>query len=105
MKTSVYIIILIVVAVSFFFIGSSIQSEPEQKNEYITTAEFEKVVKKYPPGELNIPAQWFMMEGLVGWEKMMLIFGYADNKTICEHLKNLAVQESPERNFKCQNAN
>ena len=67
--------------------------------------ELETAAKNYPRGELDIPAQWFVMESLVGWEKMMFIFGYADDREVCYHLVDVAKQESPYRNFRCEDAN
>lgn len=64
-----------------------------------------EVVKNHPRGELNIPAQWFMMNSTVDWERMMLIFGYADNIEVCEHLVEVAKRESPNRDFRCTEAN
>lgn len=64
-----------------------------------------EAAQNHPRGGLNIPAQWFMMESMVGWEKMMLIFGYADNVEVCEHLTEVAREESPDRNFRCTDAN
>lgn len=45
------------------------------------------------------------MDGLVGEEKMMFIFGYADNRSICEHTLELAREEAPFRDFRCEAAN
>ena len=64
-----------------------------------------EAASNHPRGELNMPAQWFMMNTMFGWEKMMLIFGYADDVAVCRHLVDVAKEESPERNFKCMNAN
>jgi len=64
-----------------------------------------EAVSNYPRGGLNIPAQWFMMESMVGWERMMLIFGYADNVDVCLNLVEMAKEESPNRNFRCTDAN
>lgn len=64
-----------------------------------------EAAENHPRGGLNIPAQWFMMESMIGWEKMMLIFGYANNIDICEHLVEVAKEESPDRNFRCTDAN
>lgn len=64
-----------------------------------------EAVENHPRGGLDIPAQWFMMESMVGWEKMMFIFGYADNVEVCQHLVEVAKEESPERNFRCTDAN
>lgn len=70
------------------------------KNSDLYTA-----AENHPRGSLDIPAQWFMMNSMVGWEKMMLIFGYADNVEICEHLVDVASIESPDREFRCTDAN
>ena len=60
---------------------------------------------KMPRGIAGIPNQWVLMKSIVGWEKMMLIFGYADNRSGCEHLVEVALLESPERDFSCTDAN
>jgi len=58
-----------------------------------------------PKGILGIPDQWLEMESILGWEKMMLIVGYADNRTVCLSLSEIAKKESPMRNFRCVGAN
>ena len=112
MKTNkkVFLLIIVIVAVIFFFIGKySSQSSVEESVDNMAIDEnivdFEKAVESYPRGTLGIPAQWVMMETIVGWEKMMFIFGYADNKEICQHLVDVARDESPDRNFSCKDAN
>ena len=67
--------------------------------------QLEGFVQTLPRGSLNIPFQWLEMESLVGWEKMMLVFGYADNKTTCDALSRIAKSDSPDRNFRCVPAN
>jgi len=62
-------------------------------------------VENHPRGSLNIPAQWLMMETLVGWERMMLIVGYADNVEVCLSLVEIAKKDSPDRDFRCTDAN
>lgn len=36
---------------------------------------------------------------------MMLVFGYADNIETCEYLVKVAKAESPDRDFRCTDAN
>lgn len=62
-------------------------------------------VENHPRGGLNIPAQWLMMDTLVGWDKMMLIVGYADNVDVCLSLVEIAKADSPDRDFRCTDAN
>jgi hypothetical protein len=62
-------------------------------------------VENHPRGGMGIPAQWLMMDTLVGWDKMMLIVGYADNVTVCQALVEIAKEDSPDRNFRCTDAN
>ena len=50
----------------------------------------ESVVEQMPRGLAGISLQWFEMETAIGWEKMMLVFGYADNKSVCEHLRRIS---------------
>ncbi|WP_162630927.1 hypothetical protein [Meridianimarinicoccus zhengii] len=58
-----------------------------------------------PRGIAGIPAQWFEMNSAIGWEKMMLVFGYADNRTACNNMMELAYAETTERDFRCTPAN
>ncbi|MCK4918440.1 MAG: hypothetical protein KAS02_01495 [Candidatus Pacebacteria bacterium] len=89
----IFLILIIVILISFFA-GYSYKD-----------VSFDEDVQNYPKGSLNIPAQWFMMDGLVGWERMMFIFGYADNVDVCQHLVEVAKAESPDRDFRCTDAN
>lgn len=88
------LLILIVAILVSFFAGYSYKDV-----DLYTAAE------NHPKGSLNIPAQWFMMESTVGWERMMLIFGYVDDVEVCEHLVEIAKEESPNRDFRCTDAN
>ena len=94
MKEKLSVIIPIVTILIGFFVGFSYR-----------TIDLYEAAEKYPRGSLNIPTQWFMMKSMVGWEKMMLIFGYADNVEVCEHLVEVASAESPDRDFRCTDAN
>ena len=67
--------------------------------------ELESIVKNLPRNSLGLPVYWFEMNSLVGWEKVMLIFGYADNGTVCNHMLKLAIIDAPHRNFRCVKAN
>lgn len=88
------LLILTVVILVSFFVGYSYKD-----------VDLYKAAENHPRGSLNIPSQWFMMEGAFGWEKMMLIFGYADDVEVCEHLVEVAKEESPNRDFRCTDAN
>ncbi len=87
------LILLVAVAVSFF------------AGYFYKSVDLYEAAENHPRGVLNIPAQWFMMESSLGWEKMMFIFGYADNIEVCEHLVEVAKVESPNRDFRCTDAN
>lgn len=51
----------------------------------------------------NEGAYWFEMKNVAGeWEKMILVFGYAENKASCDFLLSYAQKTSPARMFKCQ---
>ena len=88
------IIIVVSVALIGFYAGYS------YKDVDLYTA-----VENHPRGGLNIPAQWLMMDTLVGWDKMMLIVGYADNVSVCQNLIEIAKEDSPDRDFRCTDAN
>jgi hypothetical protein len=62
-------------------------------------------VAQLPRGGANIPAQWFEMNSLVGWERMMLIIGYANNQMVCNNMLPIAKNDSPDREFRCSPAN
>lgn len=105
MKNHTTLLAFIAVAFISFLIGSNVASEPAENSAVPAVTTIETAAKNHPRGSLNIPAQWFMMESLVGWEKMILIFGYADNVETCLHLLDIAKIESPGRSFRCENAN
>lgn len=86
-------ILIIAILISFF------------AGYYYKNIDFYKAVENYPKTSLDLPAQWFMMESSVGWEKMMFVFGYADNIEVCKHLVDVAKEESPNRDFRCTDVN
>ena len=88
------LIILVAVASAAFYAGYL------YKDVDLYTA-----VENHPRGGLDIPAQWLMMDTLVGWDKMMLIIGYADNVDVCLALIEIAKTDSPDRDFRCADAN
>lgn len=104
MKLFLYITLLIAVAIVSYSLGTP-ESTSNQVASNQRNLDFETAVQNYPRGGMNIPAQWFIMDSMVGQEKMMFIFGYADNLSVCKHLVEVAKKESPERNFSCLNAN
>lgn len=69
------------------------------------TLDLPSFVEKLPRGGMNVPAQWFEMNSTVGWEKMMLIIGYADNQSVCANMLPIAKADSPGREFRCTEAN
>jgi len=62
-------------------------------------------VAELPRGTLGIPYYWLEMKSLVGWENMVLFYGYADNRPICNRLLDIAVKDAPDRQFRCSAAN
>lgn len=67
--------------------------------------ELEKAVKNLPRNSIGSPAYWYEMNGLTGWEKVILVFGYAENFDVCQYMVNIGKKDSPERDFKCTPAN
>ncbi|HMA79130.1 MAG TPA: hypothetical protein VKP88_08545 [Candidatus Paceibacterota bacterium] len=109
MKTTLYLGLLVLTAGVFYLMGSlnsevvyveSLEITPSQER-----IDFEFAAESLPRGGLDIPAQWFIMDGMAGEEKMMFIFGYADNRSVCEHTLELAREEAPWREFRCEDAN
>ena len=68
-------------------------------------SDLEKLVASMPRGFSGIPSYWFEMRSAVGWEKMMLVLGYADNRSVCDYLKEIAYTTDPQREFRCSAAN
>lgn len=65
----------------------------------------EQLVPTLPRNSNGLPMYWLEMETLVGWERMMLVFGYAENGTPCGRLRELASEDAPDRQFRCTMAN
>ena len=63
-------------------------------------------VSTLPRNSLNIPKYWLEMRNSLGeWEQMILVSGYADNKSVCDALHDYAKKDSPNRLFICSAAN
>lgn len=65
----------------------------------------EPFVSDLPRNEWGEPMYWLEMRSIVGWEKMMLVFGYASNGPVCERLAGVARMDAPDREFRCSTAN
>lgn len=48
---------------------------------------------------------WLEMKSVIGWEKMMLVVGYASNGPVCERLAVVARADASDREFRCSTAN
>jgi hypothetical protein len=109
MKMALYLGLLMLTAGVFYLIGQSHSEVVYVESLEITPSQeridFEYAAENLPRGGLDIPAQWFIMDGMAGEEKMMFIFGYADNRSVCEHTLELAREEAPFRDFRCEDAN
>jgi hypothetical protein len=65
----------------------------------------EPFVSELPRTEWGGAMYWLEMQSIIGWEKMMLVFGYASNAPVCERLAALAGIDAPDRKFRCTAAN
>ena len=65
----------------------------------------EDFVSDMPRNDRGLPMYWLEMRSIIGWEKMMLVFGYASNGPVCERLAAVAHIDSPDREFRCSRAN
>jgi hypothetical protein len=47
------------------------------------------------------------MESIIGWERVMLVFGYADNEVICQMIVGISRSDpkNRDRRFRCSPAN
>lgn len=48
---------------------------------------------------------WLEMKSVIGWEKVMPVFEYADNGPVCERLAVVAYLDAPDREFSRSTAN
>lgn len=65
----------------------------------------EAFVNELPRNQWGGAMYWLEMRSLIGWEKMMLVFGYASNSPVCERLAAVARLDAPDREFRCSTAN
>ena len=48
---------------------------------------------------------WLEMENsFAQWEKMILVFGYVDDRTPCNSIQKIAAADAPNRQFRCVRA-
>lgn len=65
-----------------------------------------RVVLNYPKNMDRSSAQWFMKKNFMGeWENLMFIFGYADDKSVCDFMLNTAKETDPDIEFRCKDVN
>ncbi|WP_377506283.1 hypothetical protein [Octadecabacter sp. R77987] len=83
-------------------LSSYAQADVSFDDKETILAEF---VRQLPRGMLGVPDQWLEMETVIGWEKMILLVGYANNEAVCSRMLVIAKQDSPDRNFRCTAAN
>ena len=69
------------------------------------TERIEAIVESLPRGTMNTAIYWFEMDTALGWEKMMVIFGYANNLPVCNKLVEISNLDAPFRRFRCTPAN
>lgn len=91
------VIFIILITITLTLIFGCSKSDPQ--------LELEKAVKNLPRNSIGSPAYWYEMNGLTGWEKVILVFGYAENLEVCQYMVKLGKKESPGRDFKCTPAN
>lgn len=95
MKKLIFILLAAVSAVAVYF--ANFKSDPVK--------DFEKAVTNIPKNSLGGSVYWYEMKGFTGWEKVILIFGYADNLELCQYMVKIGKKDAPERDFKCTAAN
>jgi len=45
---------------------------------------------------------WLEMQNSFGqWDKMILVFGYVDDRTPCNSIQKFAAEDAPNRQFRC----
>jgi hypothetical protein len=98
--------IYLAIIISFIFgaLFTSIIFNRDLKNkpeEYLN-----KVVLNYPKNMDRSSAQWFMKKNFMGeWENLMFIFGYVDDRSVCEFMLGIAKETDPEIEFRCKDVN
>ena len=97
-------ILTIVTAFIIGIVSSSIFFSQNIRNR--PTKLLEKVALNYPKNLDNSSAQWFMKKNLMGeWENLMFIFGYIDDRGVCNFMLDIAQETDPEIEFRCTDVN
>lgn len=86
-----------IVALPLFLAGPCFSSENSRK--------IDEFVSHLPKNQWGEGMYWLEMNSLVGWEKMMLVVGYAANGPVCLRLQSVARHDAPHREFRCTPAN
>jgi hypothetical protein len=74
-------------------------------NAQTNSERIETFANELPRNDWGGAMYWVEMESAIGWEKMMLVVGYASNGPVCERLAAIARIDSPDREFRCSTAN
>ena len=99
-----YVLILVILALILGALIASIVFDQKFKNN--PKVMLEKVASHYPKNVDKSSAQWFIMKNFMGeWEQMMLIFGYEDDKGVCDFMLAITKETDPEREFRCKDVN
>lgn len=87
------------------FVSAAMIALPTSSHGQTNGERLEPIVSQLPRNSAGLPMYWLEMHSAIGWEKMMLVFGYASNQPVCERLAVLAAADAPDREFKCTPAN
>jgi hypothetical protein len=96
-------LVIILLLLGAYKLGSMDIFAPSSKLQFIDErlVPFVQQMPRNPVG----PSYWLEVESLVGWEKAILIFGYADDFDVCNQLLKASSLEAPARRFKCTPVN
>ena len=90
--------VIIFSALTAFSVSTSVSAETNSEK-------IEEFVNELPRNEWGGAMYWLEMDTILGWEKMMLVLGYAANAPVCERLAAVARSDAPDREFRCTTAN
>lgn len=87
---------------SYLFIFLTINSPAHSQDRVLNSEKLEKLIYKEPDIFGENESVWFeKFDGVDKWEKMAVIFGYANDMKACEDIASLMKEKYPYANYRC----
>jgi hypothetical protein len=74
----------IIIIIASYKLGSLDFFPPNKLGDFVQER-LVPLVQRMPKNPIG-PSYWFEIESTIGWEKVILVFGYADNLDVCNYM-------------------